>query len=196
MSARAGARGAWFVWAFALALTALALLLLYLNRFQAHVRIFQYWAENTAGAITFSTLGALTVSRRPENRIGWLFCAFGLAAAIVHFGGEYGIYTLIANPDSLPGGAWMAWLASLSLFFEACLAVTFLLLLFPDGRLPTSRWRAFAWLAAGDIAVVLILVAFAPGPLQEPFQFADNPVGIEGAVSMLDSVERVTLPVL
>jgi two-component system NarL family sensor kinase len=180
----------------ALALTTLALLLLYLNRLQAEVRIFQYWAENTAGAITFSMLGAVIVSRRPDNRIGWLFFAFSLAAAIVHFGGEYGIYTLIANPDSLPGGAWMAWLASLSLFFEACLAVTFLLLLFPDGRLPTSRWRAFAWLAAGDIAVVLILVAFAPGPLQEPFQFADNPVGIEGAGNMLDSVERVTLPVL
>jgi len=145
MSVRAVARITWSVWAFALALTALAVLLPYLNRFHAGVQIFRYWAENTVGAITSSTLGAVIVSRRPENLIGRLFCAFGVAAAIVHFGGEYAIYTLIANPNSLPGGALLTWLASLSLFLEARLAVTFLFLLFPDGRLPTSRWCSRGW---------------------------------------------------
>ena len=196
MSPRAAPWLAWSNWVLCLALTALSLWLLVLNRSHPGVHVFDYWRENTMGAVTFSTVGALIASRRPENLIAWLLCALGLAAATAHSTAEYGIYALIAERGSLPGGQWAAWFSSVVLFFDVGLTLTFLFLLFPDGRLPSARWRPLAWLAAGDIAIIIISVAFMPGLLQEPYGFATNPLGIGPAGSVLHAVASVGLPIL
>ena len=178
MSKRSASLLAWSMCALSLALTALGLLLLVLNHSHPDVDVFEYWLENTLGALTFSTLGALIASRRSKNLIGWLFCAFGLGAGIAHSGGEYAIYALVAEPGSLPGGQWVAWVSSLTLFLTVGVALTFMFLLFPDGQLPTPRWRLFALFTGCDIVLAIFLTAITPGPLQEPFQFASNPVGV------------------
>jgi signal transduction histidine kinase len=107
-------------------------------------------------AIPFPLIGALIASRFPSNAIGWIFVAVGLLQALNVFGSEYARYTLLTNPDSLPFAgtasvvAFVAWMPSLGLL------TTFLLLLFPDGRLPSRRWRWAAWLSGVGIALVLI----------------------------------------
>jgi hypothetical protein len=58
--------------------------------------------------VIFATIGALIVARQPANLIGWSFVAAGLGLALHAFGGQYAIYTLLTDPGSLPGGAWLA----------------------------------------------------------------------------------------
>jgi hypothetical protein len=109
MSHRTAAWLAWSLWALTLVLTALSLLLLALNRSEPNVHLYDFWAESTLGALTFSTVGAFVASRRSENPIGWIFCAIGLYAGIGHFAGQYAIYAILARPDGLPGGPALGW---------------------------------------------------------------------------------------
>src|SRR5918993_4974304 len=105
MSHRAAAWLAWSLWALTLVLTALSLLLLALNRSEPNVHLYDYWAESTLGALTFSTVGAFVASRRPENPIGWIFCALGLYGGGGPLPGPYAIFAILARPGPLPGGA-------------------------------------------------------------------------------------------
>jgi glucose uptake protein GlcU len=103
-SARAVQRLAWSLWALSVVLTVLALLLLVLNVSRPGGHVYDYWLENTLGALLFSTVGAIVGSRRPENAVGWLFCLVGFAYAVGQFSSQYAIYALLARPDSLPAG--------------------------------------------------------------------------------------------
>jgi len=141
MNHRRAAWIAWSLWALSLALTALSLLLLVLNLSHPDVPVYSFWAENVLMAVGFSTVGAVVVPRLPpENPIGWLFCAIGFIWAVLHFSGEYAIYTLLAAPGSLPGGEVAGWIYSWPWVLALGLIV-FLGLLFPNGRLPSDRWR-------------------------------------------------------
>ena len=111
MSRRTTGRIAWSVCALSLALTALALLLLALNLSQPNTHIFDWWFGNTLIVIDV-TVGAIVASRRPENPIGWLLLLSGLAISMNHFGAQYAIYVLLAQPGSLPAGEALAWIAS------------------------------------------------------------------------------------
>ena len=180
---------AWGTWVFSSVLTALSLLLLFLTFSHPNVEIFDYWVESTVIPLSCSTVGALVASRRPENTTGWIFCAVGLAAAVRHFGAEYAIYALLAEPGSLPYGEALAWITSwirvpyFSLFVFAALV-------FPSGRLPTGRWRWVAWLTAIVVAVGTILVAVSPGATRGlgPIR---NPFAIEGVPSVARLVETL-----
>jgi hypothetical protein len=80
------------------------LVLFAFNLFHPEVDVFGLWVQETVVAVTFPALGLLILSRRPKHPIGWLFCGAGLAAALDHFCGEYAIYALQSQPNSLPGG--------------------------------------------------------------------------------------------
>ncbi len=112
-------------------------------------------------AIPFPAVGVLIVSRQPGNAIGWIFCAVGLLQGINISAAQYGRYALLADPGLLPGGAEMFWLASWTWFPSLALLVTFLLLLFPDGRLPSPRWRPLAWVSAASLALATVPTAAA-----------------------------------
>jgi hypothetical protein len=109
----------------------------------------------TSIAVGYSVIGAIIASRLPYQPIGWICCAIGLIAAVDHFGGEYALYALLALPHSLPGGEAMLWLQGWFWMLFVGLIV-FLLLLFPTGRLPSSRWRPFAWVSAAVISFGVI----------------------------------------
>jgi hypothetical protein len=116
-----------------------------------------FWLNLTVLAVGYSVIGAIIASRRPRHPIGWICCAIGLIAAVDHFAGEYAVYALHERPEALPGGIAMLWLQSWFWMLFVGLVV-FLLLLFPTGRLPSSRWRPFAWLS---IAVILVGVIYS-----------------------------------
>ncbi len=179
MSARIAARLAWASLVLSFALTVLSLWLLVLNLSYPGVHIYDYWVETTLAAMGFSTVGAVIAPRiPPDNPIGWLFCIEGLLAAVTHFTAEYAIYTLLAAPGSLlPAGEAAAWLNSW-LWVPQLGSIVFVVLLFPDGRLPSRGWRPFAWLSVLSVLVGAVLGAVSPGPIIG-FGSIHNPLGIE-----------------
>src|SRR5215216_336461 len=145
---------AWAVCALSFMLTALNFLLIALNVSQ-NTPAYAFWPELTSIAVGYSVIGAIIASRLPNHPIGWLCCAIGLIAAVDHFGGEYSLYALVALPHALPSGKAMLWLQGWFWMLFIGLIV-FLLLLFPTGRLPSRRWRPFAWVSVAVIAAGVI----------------------------------------
>jgi hypothetical protein len=131
-----------------------------------------------AAGLVVPVLGALISSRRPDNRIGWIFCAIGLATGVEYATEGYAVYALLSEGGA-PGGIWAAWAADWTWTFSAGL-LPFVFLLFPNGRLPSRRWRPVAWFAAVLYVALPIGYAFLPGPLGS-FPFVENPMGYGGA---------------
>jgi hypothetical protein len=158
------------------------------------VHLYNYWAESTLGALTFSTVGAFVASRRPENPIGWIFCALGLYAGVGHFAGQYAIHAILVRPDVLAGGRALGWIHTWS-YVPAIGLLVFLFLLFPDGRLVSGRWRRFAWFAVAALTVTTIWEALRLGTLPGlgPIR---NPLGLEMATGTLESALNLVTGVL
>jgi hypothetical protein len=194
VSTRAAVLLAWSLWGLSLALTALALLLLALNRSHPNAHIFDWWFGNTLSVIDV-TVGAIVASRRPENPVGWLLLLSGLAICMNHFGAQYAIYALLAQPDALPAGEALAWIASWLLPIYAGFQV-FYFLLFPTGRLPSRRWRWLAWLTAAFIVAGVILSAFSSGAYLGSLGPIRNPLGIEGLTSVYRALLYAVSPLL
>src|SRR5215203_4610287 len=199
MSSRTAAWLAWSLCALSLALTALNFLLIALI-LSLDAPIFFYWLEPTVVAVGYSVIGAIVASRLPNHPIGWICCAIGFIAAVEHFSGEYAVYALVARPDSLTGGKAMLWMSNWVWIFMFGLIV-FLLLLFPNGRLPSNRWRPFAWFSAAVTVVGAILAAIAPDSTPGPNSEANalrslpNPFGIEGLPNLQQPVQVLVLSV-
>jgi hypothetical protein len=176
MSPRAASWLAWSLWTLSLALTVVSLILLVLNRLQPNVYIFDYWVEYTVTAISGSTVGAVIISQRTHNLIGWIFCmGGGLSAGIENFAAQYATYALRVTPDPLPGGHAAAWVTSWMWTFSVGLFV-FLCLLFPNGELPSRRWRWVAWLSGVVLLAGAVLIAFQPGPIDGLDPKIRNPI--------------------
>jgi hypothetical protein len=194
MSRRTTGRIAWSLWTLSVALTALALLLLALNLSHPNAHIFDWWVSNALTVIDV-TVGAIVASRRPENPVGWLLLLGGLAICMNHFSAQYAIYALLAQPNSLPAGEAMAWIASWLLPIYSGLQVLYLLL-FPTGGLPSSRWRWVAWLSVAYILVGVILSAFSSGAYLGSLGPIRNPLGIEGFTDVYKALLYTLTPLL
>src|SRR5918997_5414708 len=151
LSHRVATRLAWSLWALAVALTGLSLLLLTLNLSYPGTHIFDWWLGNALVVID-ATVGAIVASRRPENPVGWLLCLSSVSVSTSSFASQYAIYALLAEPGSLRAGEVMAWIAAWQLPIMNGLQVSYLLL-FPTGRLPSRRWKWLAWLIAAFVSV-------------------------------------------
>jgi signal transduction histidine kinase len=97
-------------------------------------------------------VGFVLASRRPANPIGWLFLAGGLALALRSFAHHYGLYALVAAPGSLPWGRAAMWVSNWIWVIPLAM-LAFVFLLFPDGRLRSSRWRPAAWFVGSAFAL-------------------------------------------
>jgi hypothetical protein len=186
-STRTTAKLAWLLCGLALALLAAALLVLLIGRPPA-TALTDPWQRQAADLLSLvgaPLLGGLIAARRPHNRYGWLWLAVGLAMAVGAVTAAYGAVALASGPAGLPGRAVAAWLGGLA--FTAFLSLfAFVFLLFPNGRLPSSRWRLWAWAIIVIGAVMLITVAFVPGTAAEGVA---NPFGIGGWLGgVLDGV--------
>jgi hypothetical protein len=179
MSHRVTAWLAWSLCALSLILTALSLLLFNLNLSHPNTDIYDPWLDNTLTALSYAPVGALIASRHPANPVGWLLCLFGLVISISHFGAQYAVYTLLAQPNSLPAGQAMAWIVSWLLPAIIGLSVSYIPL-FPTGRLPSRRWRWLLWLTGAFVVVGVLFSAFSSGALMGVLGPIRNPLGIEG----------------
>ena len=198
MSIRATAWVAWTLAGFSVAMFVASVPLLVLAR-SAHVP--SSWdADLTTGGLlasglflVFPLVGALIASRRPANPIGWLCLADGFLWMTTNIIDYYSVYGT-AKPGTLPfplGAAainnWL-WVPSVGLL------ATYVFLLFPDGRLPSRRWRPLAWLSGVVIVSVSVGVMLSPGYLDMP-RGIRNPFGLEAA-PWVSTVAYAILPLL
>jgi hypothetical protein len=189
---------AWSLGTFSLALTALGYLVIALN-LSLDAPVYFYWLEPTTIAIGYSVIGAIIASRLPDHPIGWICCAIGLTGAVEHFSSEYAVYALVAHAKALAGGDAMLWLCNWVWIVMFGLIV-YLILLFPNGRLPSRRWRPFAWLSVALTLLAATLMAISPDGALDVLGSSDNvhislpnPLGIEGLPNLYRPVQTLVL---
>ena len=139
-------------------------------------------------------MGALIASRRPENPIGWICLAVGLLFMLLGMIDYYSIYG-VASPGSVPFPVAIGTLSNQWLWLPTVgLLGIYLLLLFPDGRLPSRRWRPLAWFSGAVIVLLSVAEGLAPGPLENQGGVR-NPFGLEELPWLADAA-WVILPLL
>jgi hypothetical protein len=153
-----------------------------------------------AALVGLGAVGSLIVLRRPENGIGWLFCATGLLNLITGLANDAAQYATVTQPGALGAAApWVAWVGLTIGDSAWAVMVTFTFLLFPTGRLPSPRWRLFAWAVAALIIYHTLVSAFTPGPFDD-WPSLSNPLGrpLPGWLVTLDHAldTIVLLPVI
>jgi len=143
--------------------------------------------------LVFPLVGALIASRRPENPIGWLCLVDGLLWTTTDILDYHSLYAM-ASPGSVPFPVGLAGVNHWLWVPTVGLLGTYVFLLFPDGRLPSRRWRPLAWLSGVVIASGSLGLMLSPGPLDMP-RGIRNPFGLE-AVPWVAVAAYATLPLL
>lgn len=122
-------------------------------------------------------IGTLVVLRVPSNPIGWLLLGLALFGfALQDPAGLYAVYALFERHGMLPGGEIAAWLVSWT-WAPGALMLGLMFLLFPNGRLPSRRWRPVLVVLVAVWTLVLLVSLFRPGPV-DTFREVDNPFGV------------------
>src|SRR5215204_499693 len=172
---------AWIAWSLCLlcgALAAASLILALLNGRTLDDIFLARGAPTIAHlaiiAVSFSVVGALIASQRPENPIGWIFLAEGFCYGLLSAGDQYAVYALLTNPGALPLGAEASWLGQWIWAPGLGLSLVFLPLLFPDGHPPSNRWRPVAWLGALSISLTVVSSMILLGPERGPALVTGN----------------------
>jgi signal transduction histidine kinase len=142
----------------------------------------------------FVLTGAFIISRQPGNTIGWLLVGISLMGEIAFLMGDYATYALVTRPGSLPAARLAAWIDRWDIVPMLASFIP-LFLLFPDGRVPSRRWRPVVWLTVGAIAVATVAFAVTPGPMTGAFADLEkagvsNPVGLGGFGGLVDAVAQ------
>ncbi|MBA3952537.1 MAG: hypothetical protein H0X57_11745 [Rubrobacter sp.] len=142
--------------------------------------------------LAFPFVGALIASKRSKNPIGWICLAVGVIWMIMLTSTSYGWYGLVVRPGSVPFPAAIGSLGGWAWAPAVGLLGTYLILLFPDGRLPSRRWRPLAWISGAAILSVSAGSALTPGPV-EGFPGIDNPFGLEKYPWVADAAQSLVL---
>lgn len=193
MTTRAAARLAWAMGLLSLALVALTVPLIpaVLPVVPPEERISELvWFSLP---VPFAVVGALIAARRPDNRIGLLLLVGALSLSSAQFAVTYSNYG-VKDGHLLPGQLLVAWLGSVIIWLTPT-ALMVLLLLFPDGRFLSRRWRLVGWVAVSWGAVTMVITAVYPDLIA--VAGVPNPVGLSGAAGeMLRRLGSSPAPVL
>jgi hypothetical protein len=143
------------------------------------------------GYLAYSVVAALIVPRQPRLVIGWLLAFVGLTGVITMFVDRYAALAVHVDP-SVPLAPTAAWLGGW-LWMPGDVAITtFLPLLFPNGALPSRRWRPVAWLAG--LAMLLGPArALRQGPVSENFLEIPNPYALPSPLGAAVAGSEVVL---
>ena len=145
--------------------------------------------------MAFLIVGVLIAARRPGNPIGWLYL---VAATFISFGGagnvaeQYAYYALVGHPGSLPAPEWMLWAGQVMLSFAFPGVLFFSVLLFPDGRLPSPRWRPLAFLLGATMAAFTAAAAISTDVMKTGSASVSSPIGVAAA---RDAADVVIIPI-
>ena len=136
----------------------------------------------------YSVVGYLVAARQPENPIGLLLCAVGPLWLVSELGDAYAQLRLDGKP--LPGAVWASWAGNWVWVPAMGLIGIFLLLLFPNGRLLSRRWRPVFWAGVLGTLLAAVSVAFEPDPLEGGFT---NPLVATGTLA--DVISNMGFPI-
>jgi hypothetical protein len=143
--------------------------------------VFAFLALNVADPVkrvlAFPIVGALTASKRPRNPIGWICLVTGLFWMSFALGDVSDAYEL-ARTGTARSSVTLDALFQASWVVPVGLLGIYTILLFPDGKLPSRKWRPFALFAGAAMALICVTFVFVPGPL-EGHQGVRNPFGLE-----------------
>ena len=200
MSLRAASWVAWAVWGLSVVLLPLSAALLLFNPASSGITDL----PGAVGAVvmaalilTFSTVGALIATRQPQNLVGWIMLVAGFSLGATVLTSSYVDLSISQPRGRLPGTEWVTWFAQWIWVPGFAPALTFLLLLFPNGRLPSRRWRPVGWLAVAAMVILGSGMAFTPGPFVD-YPRVTNPLGfapLEGSPLEGGGVGWLVLPV-
>src|SRR6267143_3873598 len=181
-------RAAWLAWASLLLYAVLTIVTLLLEiRFVGAVTVLDLWIVMALAAS--GLVGALIVSAHPRHPIGWMFCAAPLFFVASFITRQYAILALVVAPGTLPFGQAMAWFGFWLEIPAIALFVLFLPLLFPDGRLPSPRWRPVAFVAAAAVAITVLITMVAPNTYAPFYPSIRNPIGLDQYQNVFDAIE-------
>jgi hypothetical protein len=187
-------RAAWLAWA-SLALyvvfTVVSLVLEF--RFVGRVTLLDIWIVIALAAS--GVVGALIVSKHPRHPIGWMFSATALLFGAQFFAREYAVQALVVAPGTLPFGHAMAWFGFWLEVPAVAVIALFLPLLFPDGHLPSSRWRPAAFVAAAGVGVAAVVTMVAPDTYVG-YPSIRNPIGLDQYRDFFDAIAVVMQAIL
>ena len=178
-------RAAWLAWSTGVLSTGLAVAAVVLagrNGESPAELVFNHHAIGIVTAIGLAVLGALIAAHQPRNPIGWLMSVGALFLGVFSFTQQY---APLAMAESLPGVAVTSWLATWTNLPGIAITITLVFLLFPDGRLPSPRWRPVGWLMAAATVVPAAVLAVRAWPVRGPelaVQSFDHPA-LGGAFS-------------
>jgi hypothetical protein len=137
--------------------------------------------------LSFPSVGLVVVWKRPDNPVGWLFLAIGVAITLGVFSSEYAGWAVFVGAD-MPGAALVAWLGQWAWTSASTLTLPLALMLFPNGLLPGPRWRPVVGVGIAAGVVVTLAVAILPGHLMAYEGSILNPFGVAGAIGTIARV--------
>jgi signal transduction histidine kinase len=170
------------------ALAVAAAVVAYTDRYLVPARLggwgFSYVFEEVV-SLAVSAVGFVLASRRPGNRIGWLFLAAGLTLELRSFSHQYALHALVAAPGSWPAGRVFGWLFNWAWVIPFAM-LAFVFLIFPTGHLRSPRWRPVAWVMAGALALATVGALVAATRIwAQPFTYQ---IGQTGALVLVPTL--------
>lgn len=139
----------------------------------------QLTATSDLTIVGTAVVGAVLVSRRPRNPVGWILCGIGFTASLSQFAWSYGYYALTLGANSAPFGLPVFWLGQWIWLLPLGVGLPTLTLRLPNGHV-TGAIRLVDWLAIGGTTALIVATALMPGIL-DPRSTVLNPFGIPGA---------------
>jgi hypothetical protein len=163
-------RLAWALCLLSVLLAVAALFLAAVNGLNLLELIANHHAIGIMDALVLAPIGALIVVGDRRHLLAWLLLADGLVLGALNVAEQYAPLALGLTPRrlSLPGGELASWVASWAFVPGIVIGVVFLVLLFPDGRLPSRRWWPLGLAGAAAMAVPTVVLAVGTWPLRGP----------------------------
>ena len=138
-------------------------------------------------SVIYAGLGVAVTTRRPRNPIGPIFLIVASSYTLSAMAASTLLYQAIPTAAVTPALLDVAtWLSNWAWLPAQLLPVTFVFLLFPDGHLPSRRWRPVGWAAGLSLVALMLALAAHPGPVSS-WGTQPNPFGLVGAERILEA---------
>jgi hypothetical protein len=177
----------------AAALVVADLVIIALPRTTAAPDVYGFRGSGAVLGVALAIVGAAVALRHPRNIVGWIYLVGGTFAPLID--SEYGTYALVERGGALPGGEWAIWLGELALCVTLGPISTIVLLVFPNGQLPSRRWRPVASYTVAALAVwtaaVTLVFPWVGHALAVP-----NPASLGLAIDLDESGQRLIAAIL